>query len=152
MRFHPGVIFRPDELQLCRRDGILHRGGISLGCNMSTWQKNDKYRPSTDCLLDCLVIFLFILILAIREFRSMGKIGPVPWNPLERSSTVYIYDTENLNWAFAVPPPFGAIFSSQTPIFCHSHRCAGPRYGSCPYHPAGVRYMPIYARKNTRIW
>ena len=62
------------------------------------------------------------------------------------------YDTENLNWAFAVPPPFGAIFSSQTPIFCHSHRCAGPRYGSCPYHPAGVRYMPIYARKNTRIW
>ena len=34
MRFHPGVIFRPDELQLCRRDGILHRGGISLGCNI----------------------------------------------------------------------------------------------------------------------
>ena len=36
MRFHPGVIFRPDELQLCRRDGILHRGGISLGCNIVT--------------------------------------------------------------------------------------------------------------------
>ena len=62
------------------------------------------------------------------------------------------YDTENLNWAFAVPPHSGAIFSSQTPIFCHSHRCAGPRYGSCPYQPASVRYMLIYARKNTRIW
>ena len=36
MRFHPGVIFRPDELQLCRRDGILHQGGISLGCNIVT--------------------------------------------------------------------------------------------------------------------
>ena len=34
---------------ITRRDGILHQGGISLGCNMSTWQKNDKYRPSTDC-------------------------------------------------------------------------------------------------------
>ena len=34
---------------ITRRDGILHQGGISLGCNMSIWQKNDKYRPSTDC-------------------------------------------------------------------------------------------------------
>ena len=77
MRFQPGVIFCPNELQLCRpdelshpgdihpwtwshiatsgwhiitrRDGILHRGGISLGCNMSTWNRNDKYRPSSDC-------------------------------------------------------------------------------------------------------
>ena len=35
---------------ITRRDGILHQGGISLGCNMSTWQKNDKYRPSSDCI------------------------------------------------------------------------------------------------------
>ena len=32
--------------------------------------------------------FLFISILAIREFQSMGKIRLVPWNPLERGSTV----------------------------------------------------------------
>ena len=36
---------------ITRRDGILHRGGISLGCNMSTWQKNDKYRPSSGCIV-----------------------------------------------------------------------------------------------------
>ena len=26
-----------------------------------------------------------------------------------------------------VPPHFGAIFSTQTPIFRHDHKCAGPR-------------------------
>ena len=50
-----------------------------------------------------------------------------------------------------MPPHFGAIISSQTPIFCHGHRCTGPRYGSCPYQPAGIRHIPIYARKNMRI-
>ena len=33
---------------------------------------------------------LSISILAIREFHSMGKIRPVPWNPFERSSTIIV--------------------------------------------------------------
>ena len=27
--------------------------------------------------------------------------------------------------------------------------CAGPRYGVCPYHPAGTRYKPVNAEEMT---
>ena len=62
------------------------------------------------------------------------------------------YDAKNVKRVFVTPPHFGPNSASQTAIFCLSHMCAGPRYGFCPYQPAGVQYKPIYAGKNTRIW
>ena len=56
---------------------------------------------------------LLIHMMAIREIQSIGKNRPVPWNPLEKSSTVYEYQNEKIqqNWAIHYIGPFSSSYS-----------------------------------------
>ena len=49
-----------------------------------------------------------------------------------------------------MPPHFGAYTSYYYALFCHGYIGAGPKYGICPYQPAGALYKHIFAKKTNK--
>ena len=57
--------------------------------------------------------------------------------------TKSLYDAKARNQTFAHLPHFEADPTSLNTIFCHGNAYADPRYGFCPYQPAGAQYRAL---------